>query len=302
MDGRPAHCAEDHFDLLRPAFDDGAAAHGALPFSFDVFSRRALALTVRRLERSMPSPSREEIADALSRAALADLYLAVACEDGVPGAWERFAERYERTIVALAVRRGASNADAEELASELPGELFTPPPDGGSRTRLGTFDGAGSLQGWLAVIVQRRLADRRRVAVRVVPLPDGHDALPAREGAGSGDPVGLAVGAEMGRRFDEALRDAWTALTPREALVILLRYRDGVPQNEIARMLGIGEPRVSRTLSGAAAKIRDGVVRRVGHEPGLGERDAEHTWAAIERSVAEFMATLPHPSDSSQKS
>jgi RNA polymerase sigma factor (sigma-70 family) len=301
MYGSSAHRVEDHVDVLRGGFDGGVAAHGALGLAFGRFAERALALTLRRLERIAGPPSRGDLAAALARAALADVYLAAACEDGVPGAWERFVGAFGPTIARLAVRRGASRAEAEEMAHDLPGEIFAPPPGGGARTRLGTFDGAGSLTGWLAVIVQRRLVDRRRAIARG---PSTTDDAPSSDfaDAASDDPAARAAGAETARAFALALAEAWNSITPREAVVVLLRYRDGLQQTEIARLLRIGEPRVSRTLSCAAEKIRAVVLRRVGSEPGGGDRDSGHAWAEIERALAEFMATLPRRADPSSES
>jgi len=278
--------------LLLRGFEEGRVAHGPLALPFEVFARRAEDLAARRLRAAGADPSPEETAALLSRAALADLFLASACEEGVAGAWERFVGAFERMIVALAVRRGASKAEAGELAREIPGELFAPPAGGGSRTRLGTFDGAGSLAAWLGVIVQRRLADRRRSADRTEPVPVADAPDP-----GSPDPADLAVDAETGRLLEEAFREAWADLTARETLVLLFRYRDGLPQTEIARVLGVGEPRVSRMLSVAAGKIRASVVRRIGRDPSAGDRDPDRAWAALERAVAGFLATPPPSPD-----
>jgi len=273
--------------VLRRGFEEGRAAHGPLPLPFETFERRALALTDRRLRRAGGTPAPGEVEEALSRAALGDLFLAVACEEGTPGAWDRFAAFYGRTLVALAVRRGAANAEAEELAREIPGELFTPPPSGGTRTRLGTFDGAGSLAGWLAVIVQRRLVDRRRAAVRTVPLADTD-----RPDGSAPDPASAAADAETGRLLGEGLREGWAALADREALALLLKYRDGVSQTAIAGILGVGEPRVSRMIAAASEKLRAAVIRRTG-------RDAHQAAGGLERTVAGFLATLPPRPDPS---
>ncbi len=105
--------------MLRRGYEEGRAAHGPLDLPVGIYAERVLLLTARRLGAAA---TEEEIAGALARAALGDLYLAVACEEGVPGAWERFTEEYGGTLVALAVRRGARGGEAEDLARELPGE------------------------------------------------------------------------------------------------------------------------------------------------------------------------------------
>src|SRR5689334_13376613 len=123
-------------EALRRGYEEGRSVHGPLPLPYEAFVARALELTRRRVARTGPPPEPAEVDEALARAALGDLFLAVACEEGVPGAWDRFAAAFGRTLVGIAVRRGAANAEAEEIAREIPGELFTPPPRGGCRTRL----------------------------------------------------------------------------------------------------------------------------------------------------------------------
>jgi RNA polymerase sigma factor (sigma-70 family) len=278
-------------DVLRRGFDEGAAEHGPLALRFETFARQAAALTRRRLARSGRGAAPGDVASALARAALADLYLAVACDERAPGAWETFSSRFESKIVALGVRRGASRAEAEQIARDLPGQLFAPPDDGAARTRLGTFDGSGSLVGWLAVIVERRMADRRRAAARA---PASIDREPASRGAPG--PVEAAIGAEAARCFADAVAAAWRSLTPREALALLLLHRDGLPQAQIARVLAVGEPRVSRIVAAASQKIRESVVRAVGAPAAEGA-----TWDALRRAVAESLATLPGGPDPSSR-
>jgi RNA polymerase sigma factor (sigma-70 family) len=274
-------------DVLRRGFAAGVAEHGALALSFETFAQRATAATRERLARAGHDAQARGTASALERAALADLYLAVACDERIPGAWEQFARRFETKIVAIAVRRGASRAEAEQIAKDLPGQVFAPPADGAARTRVGTFDGSGSLVGWLAVIVGRGLADRRRAAARAPEAIDADLASRADD-----DPIDAAVGAETGIRFSDAMAEAWGSLTPREALALLLLHRDGLPQSQIARMFSVGEPRVSRIVAAASDKIRAAVVRRVGAPT---PNDA--TWNALRHAVSDSLATLRAPSD-----
>jgi RNA polymerase sigma factor (sigma-70 family) len=287
-----------HALVLRRGYAEGRAAHGPLALSFDAYARRAVDLAEKRLRRAGAAATREEVAEALSKAALADLYLAVACEEGAPGAWEAFTARFGPTLIAMAVRRGASRGEAEELAREIPGEIYAPPPGGGARTRLGTFDGSGSLAGWLAMIVHRRLVDRRRASAREAPSEAAIDGVAARPDA-DGDPAGAAGDAETARRFEEAFRAAWATLTPRESLAILLRFRDGLAQKEIARLLEVGEPRVSRILAGAADRIREAVGRIAGLRPEEEDLGSERLRAALRDVVAESLATGAPPSDPS---
>jgi RNA polymerase sigma factor (sigma-70 family) len=285
---RPA-AGESPFDeLLRRAFDAGAAEHGPFALPRETFARRVLALTERRFTRCGRSPGEGEMAAALERAALPDVYLAVACDERVPEAWERFARRFEPLVVAMALRRGASRAEAEQIARDLPGRLFTPPEDGSAPTRLGTFDGSGSLSGWLAVIVARRVADVRRATAR--PQEPLDPDIAARDAA---DPVATAIGGEAARRFTDAIDEAWRRLTPRESLALLLLHRDGLSQAQIARAMSVGEPRVSRIVAAATEKLRAAVARRVG-----AAGDDAATWVALRAAAAKSLATLARSTDS----
>ena len=274
--------------VLRRAYDAGAAEHGRFALPYETFARRVLALTERRLTRGGRSPAPGETAAALERAALADVYLAVACDERAPLAWERFVLRFEPLLVAMAVRRGASHSEAEQIARDLPGQLFTPPDDGSARTRLGTFDGSGSLSGWLAVIVARRIADARRAAARPHAPLDPDTA--ARE---ADDPVAAAIGSESARRFADAVGSAWRRLTPRESLALLLLHRDGLSQSQIARAMAVGEPRVSRIVAVATEKLRAAVSRDVG-----AAGDDAATWVALRAAAAKSLASLPRSTDS----
>jgi RNA polymerase sigma factor (sigma-70 family) len=276
--------------VLRRAFDAGVAEHGPLALSFETFASRVLALTARRLARGGRRPAPDETAAALERAALPDVFLAVACDERVAGSWERLASRCEPLAVAMAMRRGASRAEAEQIARDLPGQLFTPPDDGSARTRLGTFDGSGSLSGWLAVIVARRVADVRRAARPQAALPPDAAARDAE------DPLAAAIGREAAGRFTEAVDAAWRSLTPREALALLLLHRDGLAQSQIARVMAVGEPRVSRIVAAATGKLRAAVARSAGS--GNGAAGDAATWVALRAAAAKSLATLPRSPDS----
>jgi RNA polymerase sigma factor (sigma-70 family) len=232
---------------------------------FETYSRRVLDLVVvprgtARVEWA------EEMAERLTRSGGPDLYLAIACEERLPGSWEAFRERYESNLRRLARANGARGFDIERVAGEVISELYAPRGRGRHRTGLGTFSGAGSLLAWLTVVLRRRLADerrtlagaRRRVSGRrereraKSPHPTDH---PSEEM----DPVVIVVDGETCTRFAEALKCGMGTLTTRERQALSGRFRDGLPQAEVARRMGVGEPRVSRLLGNGIDRLRDAV-------------------------------------------
>lgn len=287
-------------DRLRVGFDDGERAHGPLGLAFDVYAARVTALVRQRLERAGAEPTPAAIVHALERTALGDLYLAIACDERLPAAWEAFVGRFSPRLRALARRRGAREDEADAIARELPGALVAPPALGGARTRMGTFDGSGSLLAWLATIVAYRLVDPHR-APRTEPI---EAVLRAEESSArrvaptadaSADPASLAVADESRARFSDALAGAWAHLAPRERLAVGWKYRDGLSQIDIARLLGVGPPRASRILARAVEKLRVGLGSEVRARRG---DDDPASWRALERAIEVHLAIAARPPDS----
>jgi RNA polymerase sigma factor (sigma-70 family) len=289
-----------HEALLRRGFQAGVAEHGRLDLPFEDFARRALDCASRRVEESGLPRTPEQTAEVLERLAAADLYLAAACDLGLPPAWQVFTERFLPRLRRFARSRGASETEAEDLTRDLPGDLALPPASGSARSRIGTYEGTGNLFGWLAVIVLRRLADRAR-APRLVRAGDPaageeEDDAP-RAAIDRDDPAGAAEAGEAARSVGRAFPAAWRTLTPQEALALLYRFRDGLAQREIARLFQVTESRISHLLRGATGKLRDALVREVRDLEPDRWPDGDRLWHALSAQVARFWSSSPAPSD-----
>jgi RNA polymerase sigma factor (sigma-70 family) len=228
------------------------------------YEHRVTELVRARLESAGITPSGPLILETASGSRLEDVYLAIACDEQVPGAWERFIELYRPRLLGLGIRAGSTPTDAPELVDSLLGDLCAPAPRGRARTRLGTYDGSGSLFAWLAVMLKRRLADRLR-ARRMLPLDGGAGASAAAHDPvdPASDPGAAAAARELSEALASGLESAWRRLTPREALVLRYKFREELPQHAIATLLGVGEPRVSRLVQAAVDKMRDGMREAV---------------------------------------
>jgi DNA-directed RNA polymerase specialized sigma24 family protein len=99
-----------------------------------------------------------------------------------------------------------------------------------------------------------------------------------------GDPAAMAGEAETARRFGDALRIAWARLTSNEALALALKHHDGLRQRDIARILGVGPPRVSRIVRSAVGKLREGM------RPVLGTDSLP--WPALRDALGAHLASL----------
>jgi RNA polymerase sigma factor (sigma-70 family) len=228
---------------LRTAYENGRRAHPALTMPFEAF--------VERAAKRSGSP---EGAAALERAAHADLYLAIGCEVGTAGAWDSFCGAYRSRLEALLLARSMGRAESEAMAADLLADLALPPPRHGTRTLLGTYDGSGSLFAWLSVILARRRA--AAAARRPLALSDARLAEASAVRAVAADPLDALLEGEAARGVRTAFERAWGGLSDRERLLLVFRHRHGVKQTDIAALLGIGAPRVSRLLDRAVGKLR----------------------------------------------
>lgn len=249
---------------LRRAYAAGSRAYPHLDLPYSAFAPR------RPVERSPAHPE--------------DYYLARACAAAVPGAWEQLQARVKGPLRAFLRKRGASLSDTDHLIDEAWGFLAEPPPRGGARTRIGTYDGRGSLRAWLATVLCRRLTDRWRARSADQELPVG-DRGPASGHVGPADHAARQESAEV---LGRALEAAWAELTDRELQAVVLKYRHQLPQTEIARILRVGPPRVTRILKSATARLRSTIETRCSAHPGWSAPGGG--WAGLFESVGRMLA------------
>ncbi len=224
-----------------------------------------------------------------------DLYLATACDVGVPTAWETFCLEYLPRLRGLLRKHGATEAEAAEVLDDLPGLLCERPPNAPGHTRIGTYDGSGRLISWLSIFSLRAVNGRRRP--RAGRAGQVGDELLEGATLRAAAPK-QALETEAVARFQGAIAGVWSTLTPRERLAFLLKHRDHLSGREVARVLGVGEPRVSRILASGLEKIRAAVARGIpGTPPGSRTPDRD-TWMALTDALERHLATLEaHPHD-----
>ncbi len=278
-------------DLLRARFRAATERTPGLALSFEAFLEEAETRARERVEKLRLEPTPERITRALRRMCLEDLYIVVACNAGEEAAWSAFNAEYVPRLRGLAVKQGCDRERADAEVTALLADLAMPPAGGGVRTLLGTYRATGSLFGWLAVILLRRIA---RAAKRLRPVPLEPEAQEAEATPSEEDPAARVDDAESAARLSAALEAGWRACTPNEQLALALKHRDGLAHRFIAEALGVGIPRVSQLLSQALARLASEARR---HLPeGLEERAYRAASAAIGTTLATFHPPAP-PTD-----
>lgn len=259
---------------LAAAHAAGAAAASEVSLAFGAFVEHVEGMAARQAEALALDDPRARLAALARGPGPDDLYLAAACDRRADRAWDRFAARFLPWLRGVLERQGARTDEAAELCDETPGVLVEPPASGRARTKLGTWDGRARLSSWLAGITLRRWAARRTSAD--ARASGGTDAAHVADGAmrpAAEPPLAAVLGAEAATRLAAALDAGWARLTDRERLAVVLRHRARLPQARIAALLGVGEPRVSRLLSSAVARLQE-AVSGVGPEHALTPRGA----------------------------
>jgi RNA polymerase sigma factor (sigma-70 family) len=292
-------------ESLRRAHAEGAAAH-RLALAFEPFARAFVALVWRRAGDDGVPVSSERIAEIVSAPGNAsDVYLAIACDEGVAGCWERLADCFLQRLERLARSRGVPASEAEELARDAIGDLSCPPPDGRARTMIGTFRAIGSLGAWLSVILVRRIVDRARSTRPEVRLSWSAADDPSREEtreivAPGPDPSSTVLDAETMKRVEAAFLNAWQELPGRDALAVQLRYRDDLPLKEISMVLGLSQSRASRVIQKAVDTLGERLKRSLVAVEPRRQQGGETFWKALEAAAVSSLAKTAAPSDRHQ--
>ncbi|MGA2260388.1 MAG: sigma-70 family RNA polymerase sigma factor [Acidobacteriota bacterium] len=242
-----------------------------------------------------------------------DLFLALACAQGDRIAWEVFADEYLALLRRFAAHACRSCDGSEDLAQEivalLLGESGTWASDlhqqarpetceSARKGKLQSYNGRGSLAGWLRASVAHAAIDRFRRARKQVSL----DEL-SEQGVSLGSPnpgpaeaVEERLDAHWGPVLAQTLKEEIAHLSARDRLLLSLYHLQGVPLKAIGLKFGVHEATASRWLE----RVRRGVRKRVEHAlrkaHGLSARDLGSLWRWVSESEDPPLDSVLHPS------
>lgn len=200
-----------------------------------------------------------------------ELALARACAEGNNPAWEVFLTRFREKLYGAALRIARENSAARELADTLYADLYgTTMRDGRRVSKLASYTGRGSLEGWLRTVLAQEYVNRYRRGKRLVSLEEeSEEGIQFQAPEPERTP---AVDVRLTQATDEALAQ----LPAEDRTVLSAYYLDGRTLADIARMLGVHESTISRKLDKLARSLRKqilaGLTRR-----GMSRRQAEET-------------------------
>src|SRR5271157_3232376 len=148
----------------------GAAAYGMNAEQFAVILDEILR---KYLPDNSAHVSAEQKADFCAALRLEELTLARACADGNERAWQDFIGRYRRKLHNMALHITRDGAHAAELADSLFADLYgVNARDGARSSKLASYTGRGSLEGWLRTVMAQEFINRFRKQKRTVSLEE----------------------------------------------------------------------------------------------------------------------------------
>ncbi len=208
-----------------------------------------------------------------------ELALARGCALGNDAAWETFLLRYREKLYQAALRIAREDSAARDLADTLYAELYgTAARDGERVSKLSSFTGRGSLEGWLRTVLAQEFVNRYRRTKRLVSLDEESDegsqfAAPQPETAPTVD-----------ARLELATGLALAALSSEDRTVLAAYYIDGRTLAEIARMLGVHESTISRKVDKLAKSLRKKIMAEM-VQRGMTRRQAEEAFEVDVRDL-----------------
>jgi RNA polymerase sigma-70 factor, ECF subfamily len=208
-----------------------------------------------------------------------ELVLARACAAGNERAWEVFMVRYREKLYDIGLHIAREDSAARELSDSLYADLYGTVMRNGERvSKLSSYTGRGSLEGWLRTVMAQEHVNRYRRQKRMVSLDEETE-----EGAQFATPdpePAQAVDARLESVTDEALG----ALAADERFILAAYYLDGRTLAEIARMLSVHESTISRKLDKVVKSLRKQVLAGLARK-GMSRRQAEEALAIDVRDI-----------------
>jgi RNA polymerase sigma-70 factor, ECF subfamily len=208
-----------------------------------------------------------------------ELVLARACANGNERAWETFMARYRERLYEIGLQIAREDSAARELADSLYADLYgTVTREGKRVSKLASYTGRGSLEGWLRTVMAQEHVNRYRRQKRMVSLDEETEegaqfATPALEPANAIDP-----------RLETATDEVLSALPAADRFILAAYYLDGRTLAEIARMLSVHESTISRKVDKLAKSLRKQILASLGRR-GMSRRQAEE---ALDVDVRDF--------------
>src|SRR5258706_2821697 len=208
-----------------------------------------------------------------------ELALARGCAAGNERAWEVFLTRYREKLFEMALGVAREAATARELADSLYADLYGVNSRGERVSKLASYTGRGSLEGWLRTVLAQEFVNRYRKQRRTTSLDEEIEqgrqfAAQQQDPAGKG--ASLETDPPIDPRLDQSITSVLDSLTSEDRYVLASYFLDGRTLAEVARTLGLHESTISRRVDKLARGLRKQILSELGRR-GMTRRQAEES-------------------------
>lgn len=277
-------------DELRPAFEAEAEAVGpALERCLATARSRwpQVGLDASAFARTVAERTAPAEGGAALPAAAPDLFLVAAALTGDPAAVAAVDELLRSAMAELAARYRLGQTDADDLLQTARERLLWPAPDGRA-AKLASFQGSGSLLGWLRAVLTRQLLDLLRRQKREVDLDEVLFD-------GSHDPALQALKDRYRHEFRDAVRGALSELDQRERTLLRALLGTDAGVAEVAAVFGVHRVTASRWLSKIRHTLLRATRRRLAASLSLSDPELDSVLQLIESDLHVSLLHLLDP-------
>ena len=269
----PPHAAEVESGARELYERSGAAQY---EISLEAFCAVVAEVAAKYLP---PRASSSEARQLVATLRVEELVLARACAAGHEHAWEVFLTRFREKLYGAAYSIAKEDSAARELADSLYASLYGMTQRDGRRvSKLSSYMGRGSLEGWLRTVLAQEFVNRYRTRRRLVSLEEEEEAgvqfqAPQRDETPTADP-----------RLAAATDDALAALEAEDRYVLASYFLDGSTLAEVAKTLRVHESTISRRVEKITKNLRKAILEALVRR-GLSRRAAEE---ALESDIRDL--------------
>lgn len=224
---------------------------------------------------------------ALGQLDIADLYLSVACAEGIAGALAILDRDYFSAVRPTLSRMGLTASAIDETLQVMRDELLAPRP--GAAPRILNYGGRGHLQGWLRSVAARTGLRHLRTPDRLDELDEGKHARPA------GDLELAYMKKTYGEVFQRAFAAALASLSAEDRLLLKQRFRHQLTVEELGALHSVHAGTISRWVTAARERLVKATRAEMMRELGVGRADVESILRLIQSELEITLSTIGDP-------
>jgi RNA polymerase sigma-70 factor (ECF subfamily) len=246
---------------------------------FGVEPKQFVAILEQVSSKCLPAAAQKQKEDFCGRLFVEDLVLTRMCAAGNERAWEVFMLRFREKLYDVARQITREDSAGRELADSVYADLYgTRSRDNARISKLNSYSGRGSLEGWLRTVLAQEYVNRYRRQRRLVSL-DEESEEGTQYAASKPEPV-TPLDARLECATDNALR----SLSVEDRFVLASYFLDQRTLAQIARALSVHESTISRKVEKLTKGLRKQILKNLMKE-GMSRRQAEEALEADVRDM-----------------